>query len=132
MRDRLCQMQKIIANLQLYHHWKNIEHLNTKVLHTQKKVCSLVNEATHVLGSVRIILDRHQLMCVPNQVYIQSRYEERGGGRSHKIQEPKEIQDILLTLTDYSRENERMVSANGMLECKFIVCMVEKTRTSPS
>ena len=44
----------------------------------EKQIYSLVNETTHVFSAVSVVFNRHELMCVPNEIYVQRWDEERG------------------------------------------------------
>ena len=132
---RLCQMQKITWVLRLYHHWERTSDNGKKTVSAflENKICSLVNETTHISGTVRLIFTGNKLVCVPNEVYIQSWHEECGRRWSHEIQEAKEFEHrLIIRVFDRSIEDERVISGNGILECKLITHIVEKTRTSPS
>ena len=41
----------------------------------EKQIYSLVNETTHVFSAVSVVFSRHELMCVPNEIYVQ-RWDE--------------------------------------------------------
>ena len=42
----------------------------------EKQIYSLVNETTHVFSAISVVFNRHELMCVPNEIYVQSWNEE--------------------------------------------------------
>ena len=63
--------------------------LNKSIL--KNKYDSLVDEATHIFDTIVLIFFRKKLMCVPYEIYVQSRYKDFMGRWSHEIQETNKL-----------------------------------------